>query len=109
MGRAKKYLSDVLTAIELIDEFLLSVPDFSSYQLDLKTKSAVERQLGIIGEAINKYRKLEEQPPLKHDRQIIAFRNLLVHAYDSVDDTIVWAIVNVHLPELRGEAEAALR
>lgn len=101
MGKAKKYLSDVVTAIELIDEFLRPVPDFSSYQLDLKTKSAVDRQLGIIGEAINKFRKLEGHTPLMHDRKIIAFRNLLVHAYDSIDDTIVWAVVNVRLPSLK--------
>jgi len=108
MEKEKKYLSDVLAAIELIREFLLPIADFATYQLDLKTKSAVERQLGIIGEAINKYRKLEDQPSLKHDRQIIAFRNLLVHAYDNVDDTIVWAIVKTHLPELREEVKFTL-
>lgn len=92
MEKGKKYLSDVLAAPELVDDFLLPIADFRSYQLDLKTKSAVERQLGIIGEAINKYRKLVDEPSLKHDKQIIAFRNILVHAYDNVDDTIIDAI-----------------
>ncbi|WP_211229831.1 hypothetical protein [Olivibacter sitiensis] len=58
MEKGKKYLSDVLAAIELIDVFLLPITNFQSYQCVLKTNSAVERQLGIIGEAINKYRKL---------------------------------------------------
>ena len=52
--RSRKYLSDILAAIGLIEEFLSGINDFRTYQSDQKTKSAIERQLGIIGEAINK-------------------------------------------------------
>lgn len=48
---AKKYLSDILQAILLIEDFTAEKTDFSDYETDMKTKSAVERQLGIIGEA----------------------------------------------------------
>jgi uncharacterized protein with HEPN domain len=50
--RAKKYLYDILYSIDAINQFLLKV-NFIDYQNDLKTQSAVERQLGIIGEAMN--------------------------------------------------------
>ena len=52
--KAKKYLSDILQAINLIEDFISDVPTFEEYIPDLKTQSAVERQLGIIGEAVNK-------------------------------------------------------
>ena len=51
-------MSDILIAIELIEQFTEGVNEFSKYQADSKTKSAVERQLSIVGEAVNNYRKL---------------------------------------------------
>jgi uncharacterized protein with HEPN domain len=56
--QARKYLSDILRAIDLIEQFTKSNTTFDSYAIDLKTQSAVERQLGIIGEAVNKFDKL---------------------------------------------------
>ena len=58
MEQAKKYLSDILRAIELIEQFTKTTGTFIDYSADLKTQSAVERQLGIIGEAVNKCDKL---------------------------------------------------
>jgi len=46
----KKYLSDILQAIELIEKFTVEISDYKDYERDFKTQSAVERQLGIIGE-----------------------------------------------------------
>ncbi len=50
-----KYLSDIKQAIDLIEDFTKSINDFNAYDSDLKTQSAVERQLSIIGEAVNKF------------------------------------------------------
>lgn len=50
--QGKKYLSDILQAIELIESFTIGISDYSEYLSDLKTQSAVERQLGIVGEAV---------------------------------------------------------
>jgi uncharacterized protein with HEPN domain len=47
--QGKKYLSDIFQAIELIESFTVNIKDFDNYSVDLKTQSAVERQLGIIG------------------------------------------------------------
>ena len=106
--RSRKYLSDILAAIGLIEEFLSGIYDFQTYQSDQKTKSAIERQLGIIGEAINKYR-LEGNPELPKSQQIVNFRNRLIHAYDSIDDSIVWAIMKNHLPTLKAEVEELIK
>lgn len=46
--KGKKYLSDILMAIELIENFITDTPNFDLYQKDLKTQSAVERQLAVI-------------------------------------------------------------
>ncbi len=102
--QAKKYLFDILLSIEAIEEFLRGI-NFEEYQKDLKTKSAVERQLGIIGEAVNKLSKTEPELNLSHSREIINFRNRIIHAYDSIDDSIVWAIKTNHLPVLKKEIE----
>lgn len=101
--KSKKYLSDVLMAIQLIREFTIDISDFNIYEKDRKTQSAVERQLVIIGEALNKLRLIEAEIVIENDKQIIGFRNRLVHAYDSIDNSIVWAILNRHLEKLEEE------
>ena len=106
---AKKYLSDIIRAIELIEIFMDGVDDFNEYVGDLKTKSAVERQLGIIGEAVNSFRKKELEFQLTNTRNIIGFRNRIIHNYDEVDETLVWAIIHNHLPFLKEESEEGLR
>jgi uncharacterized protein with HEPN domain len=107
-GRSRKYLSDIIIASDLIAEFISDTSDFSTYQSDNKTKSAVERQLVIIGEAVNNFRK-ESGSEIKSALQIVNFRNRLVHAYDSIDDAIVWVILNKHLPDLKIEVEKLLK
>lgn len=99
----KKYLSDIVCAIDLIHEFISSIESFSDYVSDLKTQSAVERQLGIIGEAVNKFDKLFPEHPLENARKIVGFRNRLIHAYDAVDSSMIWAIIKNHLEPLRKE------
>ena len=101
--KSLKYLSDVLMAIKLIEDFTKEIEDYNSYDQDLKTQSAVERQLAIIGEALNQLRKIEPAIEIENDKQILAFRNRLVNAYYSVDNSIVWVILNRHLSLLKAE------
>jgi uncharacterized protein with HEPN domain len=100
-----KYLSDILMSIALIEEFTSENSDFNTFNNDRKTQSAVERQLAIIGEALNQFRKIEQSIEIKGDKQIVAFRNRLVHAYDSIDNSIVWVIITRHLSPLKIEIE----
>jgi len=108
MEKNNKYLYDILMAIERIELFSKDVSDFNAYEKDLKTQSAIERQLGIIGEALNKLKKSDTSMVIEHDHQIISLRNRLVHAYDSIDNSIVWAILKKHLESLKEEIEAKL-
>jgi uncharacterized protein with HEPN domain len=106
--QGNKFLSDILQAIELIESFVSDVKDFDSYVSDLKTQSAVERQLGIIGEAVNKFEKIFPESPITNARKIVGFRNRLIHTYDAVDPSIVWAIIKNHLVPLKIEVKSRL-
>ena len=98
-----KYLSDILLAIDLIEDFTKSVSGYNDYISDLKTQSAVERQLGIIGEVVNKFETLHPELELENSRQIVGFRNRLIHAYDAIDSSIVWAILKKYIVPLKEE------
>ncbi len=98
-----KYLSDITQAIDLIEEFTKSVSSYNDYVKDLKTQSAVERQLGIIGEAVNKFEILHPELSIENSRKIVGFRNRLIHAYDAVDSSMVWAIIKKHLGPMKEE------
>jgi len=63
----------------------------------------VERQIGIIGESVNKFDKLFPDSTLKNAKIIVGFRNRLIHAYEAVDPSIIWAIVKNHIPPLKAE------
>jgi uncharacterized protein with HEPN domain len=104
----KKLLEDIRSAIAKIESFTEGITGFSQYQGDLKTKSAVERQLGIIGEATNKILQAAPEVQLNSAGQIIGQRNRIVHAYDSVDDSIIWVIIKSHLPKLNEEVRGLL-
>lgn len=108
MEKAKKYLSDISIAITLIEEFVVDINSFDEYVNDRKTQSAVERQLGIIGEAVNKYDTLINDNRIENARQIVGFRNRLIHAYDSIDNSIVWVIIKRHLNPLKVEVAKKL-
>ena len=72
------------------------------YSADDKTRLAVERSFEIIGEALNRSFKIapEQIDSIRNYRQIISFRNILAHCYDTVEDRIVWGIIEGSLPEL---------
>jgi uncharacterized protein with HEPN domain len=101
--RSKKLLTDIIIAIEHIENFCCDSPTFSHYQNDFKTKSAVERQLAIVGEAVNKLTQNDPEIIIPKAKEIINFRNRAIRAYDSIDDSIVWLIVKNHLPALKKE------
>ena len=101
--QGKKYLSDILYSIELIEQFTESVSDYQAFLIDLKTQSAVERQLGIIGKAVNKYDQLFPDSSIQNAKKIVGFRNRLIHAYDSVDTSIIWTIIKRYLAPLEEE------
>lgn len=101
--KEKKFLSDITNSIELIENFVTGINSFGEYSKDLKTKGAVERHLGIIGEAVNKFLKESNSNELKNASQIVSLRNRLIHSYDNIDDSIIWSIITRHLKSLKKE------
>ena len=73
-------------------------------------RAAVERQFEIIGEAMARLARVDEQivAGIDHNRRIIAFRNILIHRYADVDDRLVWNVVETNLPTLVRDIKALL-
>ena len=106
---ARKYLFDVRQACELIDEFTAG-KTFDDYGETAMLRAAVERQLEIVGEALGRLAKLDAEVAgrITDHRRIIAFRNILVHAYAQIDDRLVWGVIDANLPTLVAEVRALL-
>lgn len=105
----KAWLYDMLKAITEIDSFFTNQTKvFTVYQADLRTKRAVERNIEIIGEAMNRILKRDEKIKLSSSRKLVDVRNRIIHGYDSVSDEIIWGIIIRHLPTLRNEIETLL-
>ncbi|MDL5050855.1 DUF86 domain-containing protein [Oscillatoria amoena NRMC-F 0135] len=102
-------MSDIITSIELIENFTKDLKSFTDYEKDLKTKGAVERHLGIIGEAVNKFLKESETNDLKNASQIINLRSRLIHSYDNVDNSIIWSILTRYLRPLKDEVKKKIQ
>lgn len=106
--KERKYLSDILISIDLIESFISGIKSFDAYKRDIKTKGAVERYLGIIGEAVNKFLKESDTNKLNNAVQMISLRNRLIHSYDNVDDAIIWSTITRHLQPLKIEIREKL-
>src|SRR5690348_6733083 len=101
------WLHDVLTAINEIDSYFIDKPKtFSSFQQELKTKRAVERNLEIIGEAVFRILNKDNSISISNSRKIIGTRNRIIHGYDNVSDEMLWGIIVNHLPALKMEVDA---
>ena len=104
----KKLLLDIREAASSIDEHLEKRRIFSEYTANKTKRRAVERELEIIGEALNQLLKLNPNITISYTRQIVNLRNKVIHAYDTIDDTIIWKIVMVDVPILLTEVLALL-
>ncbi|MBT4502818.1 MAG: DUF86 domain-containing protein [Gemmatimonadetes bacterium] len=93
-----KYFYDIQEAASAIRRFVHG-RTFDDYQGDELLRSGVERKFEIIGEALNRIGR--ENPDIlgeiREYRSIISFRNLLAHGYNSIDDRIVWGIIEEEL------------
>lgn len=104
-----KTLQDIISAIDEIESFFESRPKrFDIYLSDICLRRAVERNITIIGEAMNRLLKLSPDVEITSARRIVDTRNYVIHGYDSVTDDIMWGIVVRHLPLLKAEVENML-
>ena len=109
--RVEKWLYDALQAIDEIESFHASAPkDLGLYKQNILLKRATERELEIIGEAINRIKKYapDTLTSISESDNIVGMRNQVIHAYDSISDEIVWAVVIRHIPKLKTEIQSLL-
>ena len=105
----KIWLYDILNAINEIESYFADEPkSFPTYQGNLKTKRAIERNIEIIGEAMNRIINVDADIQLSNTRKIVDTRNRIIHGYDTVSDDIIWSVVITHLPLLKSEIEKLL-
>ena len=106
---AKKYTYDIQHALGLLQGFIAG-KSFADYERDAMLRAAVERELGIIGEAMSQLAKTDELLVNRFSeyQRIIGFRNVIVHQYSTVDDRLVWAVIETKIPTLRREVDSLL-
>ena len=102
-------LEDILRSAEAIQRFV-SGRTFEEFVNDELFRSAVERKFEIIGEALVRIRRVDVDllGVIRGHREIVAFRNILVHGYDTVDEQIVWSVISNDLPLLLEDVRALL-
>ena len=103
------YLTDVLVAGKDIITFTETMT-YDDYLESGLVQAAVERKFGIIGDAVNELIKM--RPDLRgrihEERDLIAFRNRIIHGYFSIDEKLIWSAVKSNLPRLLSDAQALL-
>jgi uncharacterized protein with HEPN domain len=110
-NKTLKWLYDIKMSIDEIESYFGDDRmDFFEYRKNLMRKRAVERNLEIIGEAINRILKNDSSysSHITDATAIVSLRNLVIHAYDNISDETIWAILINHLPKLKVEVNTLL-
>jgi uncharacterized protein with HEPN domain len=107
---ARKLVWDARQAIGRVLDFTRGKA-FSDYEADLVLRSAVERQLEIAGEALAKLRRVDAATAatIGDLPRVVGFRNVLVHGYATVDDRLVWGVIENHASSLRDALDLLLQ
>lgn len=90
---ARKYSEDILQAIseiEMAEEHFGR--QYEVFENDVIFRKFVERNIEIIGEAMNRILKIDPRIDISSARKIVDTRNYVIHAYDSLKPDILWAI-----------------
>ena len=106
---AGKLLWDAHQAAERIARFTAS-KNLADYESDDYLRSAVERQFEIVGEALNQLSRLDPETAasIAGLPRMVAFRNVLIHGYASIDHRIVWGVIEANLHALRASLSELL-
>ena len=104
-----KYLLDIESIIQEIETVKTKTNNnFNSFQSDILLQRAVERDLEIIGEAIRKIIELDPSISITSSKNIIGLRNIISHAYDSVEPEMIWGIIQNNIPVLAEEINSLI-
>jgi len=107
--KIQKYLFDIQISIDSIYEYLGQQRNFDVYLANKQLRRSVERELGIIGEAVCRIVQLAPNIPIGNARKIVSLRNRVIHAYDNVDNETVWSVIINHLPKLKMDVDKLLK
>ncbi len=106
----RAHLHDIFQAAQSIRGFVAG-RTFKEYAADELLRSAVERKFEVMGEALNRIRRDEPEvlQQIRDHRDIISFRNILIHGYDAIDDRIVWGVITEDLERLIEDVARLIR
>ncbi|OFX55420.1 MAG: hypothetical protein A2046_12425 [Bacteroidetes bacterium GWA2_30_7] len=108
--RIQKWLYDILFSIDEIEKYFISYKKtLLEYKQNTVLKRAIERNLEIIGEAVNKILKINPEIQIINAKKIVGLRNQIIHSYDSISDENIWAIIINHIPKLKEEVVRLLK
>jgi uncharacterized protein with HEPN domain len=99
-----KYILDVESIIQEIEKVKqLTQNNFNTFRSEILYQRAIERDLEIIGEAIRKMIEIDPNIQISSAKNIIGLRNIISHAYDSVEPELLWGIIQNNIPVLNRE------
>ena len=107
-NKIKKLLFDILESVNNIEQYLGGKKIFEDYESNPMLQDAVERNLEIIGEAVNKVLFIIPDIEISNSRRIVDVRNKIIHGYDEIENAQIWGIIINHLPTLKKEVEKLL-
>ena len=104
--RLLKYILDIERIIQEIESIKQKTQnDFKNFSDDFILQRAIERDLEIIGEAIRKLIEIKPSIQITSSKNIIGLRNIISHAYDSVEPEMLWGIIQKNIPVLAKEIQ----
>lgn len=109
--RIVKWLFDINLAIDEINRFFVDERDFLKYKSNVMLKRAAERNLEIIGEAVNRILTRDNTYTnlITNSKAIVSLRNQVIHAYNNISDENIWSILINHIPKLKIDIEILIK
>ena len=103
----QKLIEDIRISIREINDFC-DGKKFSDFESAPLLQRAIEREMEIIGEVLNRLIRIDEEKLeeiIPEYRSIVGLRNIIAHGYDVVDPMVVWDVVINHIPVLSEQIE----
>ena len=95
------YLNDIIKSIDKIQRYTLGM-NYEDFVVSEQTIDAVVFNLQIIGESVkNIPREIKDKYPQIEWRKIAGLRDIIAHAYFTIDREIVWDIIQTKISYLQ--------
>jgi uncharacterized protein with HEPN domain len=95
------FVDDIIVAIQKIEEYTNN-ETFESFSMKNMVIDAVVRNFEIIGEAANNIPKeIQQKYPYVEWKEMIGFRNIIIHDYFGINLKTVWDTVKINIPILK--------